>query len=322
MDEHATPTDAELAAEVDAHLAKTTVKFADYKANVAAGKYPEFGPPSEWGQARAALRLIGQVAPPPPPPPHAGVVAIYDNDQNKAADWPAMSAVGATHLICGADDPQSLAELKAAGGHAWATVGYWNDSTGQFSHSDAEAQVIARQAVVNYPGVIQGWYVADEPSLAHAAAPSLVAARSKLLFDILGVETIVAMWDTSIFSRFKASCTAYAIDGYPNRDNWNLNDITSRAAAADQLGIRYYGVLGAFTDGGVYKLPTAQNLKDMADAWKATKQVGAAIYEWGPAGGPTSTWLQNRPELLTVLKDEYGLSTVRVLAELDAAAAA
>lgn len=242
-------------------------------------------------------------------PPMNNLVAIYDNDQNKAADWPAMAAIGATHLICGADDPATMAELKASGGKAWATVGYWNDSTGAFSHSDADALTIAKQAVAQYPGVIEGWYVADEPS--HSA--QVVGNRSMLLKSVLNVDTVIAMWNTSIFSAFKGAASLFALDGYPNQDNFNMGDITSRAAGADANGIRYVGVLGAFTDGGVYKLPTADQLKEMADTWKATKQIGAAIYEWGPAGGPTSTWLQNRPELLAVLKNEYGLSTKAVL---------
>jgi len=294
------------------------VKYSEYLAKVAAGKYPALGPPSEWGQALAALAALEQLATPTPPAPTSTIVAVYDNDQNKAPDWPTIAALGGTHLICGADDPASLAELSQAGGKAWATVGYWNDTAGAFSHTDAEALQIAQSAVRTYPGVIDGWYVADEPSLAHTAAPGLVKARTQLLNSVLQAETIIAMWDTSIFKAFQGSCSAYAIDGYPNRDNWNMADITSRAAAADSLGIRYYGVLGAFTDGGVYALPTAAELTEMADTWKATKQAGAAIYEWGPAGGPTGTWLQNRPELLAVLKAEYFVSARAVLESLAA----
>ena len=195
--------------------------------------------------------------------------------------------------------------LRSSGGRAWATLGYWNEQAGAFSRSDADVLAAAKLAVANYPGVIVGWYVADEPSMAHSNAPALVHGRAQLLQSVLDVETIIAMWDTSIFSQFKGSVTAFAIDGYPNRDNFNLNDISHPASVADGLGIRYYGVLGAFTDGGVYKLPTAAQLTAMANAWKATKQVGQAVYCWGPGGGPSSGWLQNNPDLLAVLKAEY-----------------
>lgn len=258
----------------------------------------------------------GIVQPPPPPPPSNKLVAIYDNDSNKAADWPALAALGVTHLICGADDTASLKELKATGGKAWCTVGYWDDPNGAFSHTDSEALAIAKAALANYPGVVEGWYLADEPSMKYSDAPALLSARGKLLKSVISVPTYIAMWDDSIFTQFMNSADVYAIDGYPNRDNFNMSDITSRAAAADVRKIPYVGVLGAFTDGGVYKLPTAAQLKTMADTWKATNEIGVAIYEYGPAGGANSTWLQNRPELLAVLKSEYGMSASDVLAVL------
>lgn len=275
-------------------------KFYTYKANAQKAAKP--GQIVEFTKGKGYW-LYTPVTP-PPPPPKKGVVAIYDNDWqtvDSAVDWPALSAIGMNTLICGADDTQALAELQKTGGKAWATVGHWNDDTGTFSVSDTAALQMAESAVKNYPGVIIGWYVADEPS----KNPSVVAARSTLLTSVLNVETIIAMWDTSIFSAFKASASAFALDGYPNRDSWNMNDITVQAAAADKLGIRYYGVLGAFTDGGVYKLPTPAELQEMINTWNATKQVGIAVYEWGPAGGDSSTWLQNQPTLLAVLKAEY-----------------
>lgn len=282
------PSDAQVAQAVT-ELKQTTVGYINKNWTV-----PPAG--THW---KNALDLL---APPTPPPP-SGVKAIYDNDQNKAADWPKIvSTTGCNTLICGADDPQALAALKAAGGHAWATVGYWNDATGAFSHDDATALAMAKSAVAANPGLINGWYVADEPSMAHSNAPALVAARSNLLRSVLAVETLIAMWDTTIFSNFKGSATAFAIDGYPNRDNFNMRDITDKASFADAHGIRYYGVVGSFTDGGVYLLPTPVELQTMITTWKGTHAVGLAYYEWGPAGGPVDSYLENHPELLAVIK--------------------
>lgn len=289
-------TDAELRDAAVKELEATTVGYLNKH-----WTKPPAG--THWANALALLEQIGGSTP-PPPPPSKGVVAFYDNDSNKATDWPAIQAVGGTHLLCGADDPASLAELQKTGGKAWAAVGYWNDATGTFSHTDAEALQIAQSAVKSYPGVIEGWYVADEPSM-HANAPALVAARSKLLAGVLNVETLIAMWDTTIFASFKGSASAFALDGYPNLESFDMSVITKQASAADNLGIRYYGVLGAFTDGGAYKLPTPSQLQQMIDTWNGTKQVGISVYEWGPAGGPSSTWLQNQPSLLAVLKAAY-----------------
>lgn len=76
-------TDAQLAALAAQHLRATTVKYADFEANVKAGKYPEIGPPSEWGQAFAALAQIGVVVPPPPPP--SGFAALPVGPLTKSA---------------------------------------------------------------------------------------------------------------------------------------------------------------------------------------------------------------------------------------------
>jgi len=284
-------SDVSLRDQAVAELKLTTVGYKNSKWTV-----PPAG--THWANALALLAQIGNT-----PPPPSGVVVYYNN--SGASAWPAIQAVGGNTLICGADDIPSMDALKASGGKAWATLGYWNDSAGAFSRTDQDVLAAAKQAVASYPGVITGWYVADEPSMSHSNAPALVAARGALLQSVLNVPTIIAMWDTSIFSNFKATCTAFAIDGYPNRDNWNMNDITSRATAADNMGIHYYGVLGAFTDGGVYQLPNPSQLTEMANTWKATKQLGQAVYLWGPGGGPTSGELQNHPELLAVLKAEY-----------------
>lgn len=54
-------SDKDKAAQVKAHLLKTTISYPQYKANVAAGKYtPKDGSTTEWGQALAILATIGK----------------------------------------------------------------------------------------------------------------------------------------------------------------------------------------------------------------------------------------------------------------------
>ena len=64
-------TDQQLAAQATAALKATTITYAQWVKNVAAGKYnPRDGSTTQWGIALAALPKIG-VAPPPsgPAPP-------------------------------------------------------------------------------------------------------------------------------------------------------------------------------------------------------------------------------------------------------------
>lgn len=274
-------------------------------------------------QALGALASGVLEVPNPKPQTERPTVVVWpdtriwlDTDIEKdALAWPAVVAVGGTHLICAADDSEELAELERVGGKAWATVGHWDDNIGEFSLTDTAALTIAEQAVANYPGVIQGWYLADEPSLARPEAPYILARRAILLNQVLpGVEVVIGMYDTTLFSTFKEACSAYAIDGLPSHEPFHPSEIANRARAADTLGIRYYGVVAAFTAEGTHKLPTSAAAS--AAAWAATRQIGSAVYEWGPAGGPTSTWLQNRPELLSALKGIDGFAAGDILAEL------
>lgn len=232
--------------------------------------------------------------------------AIYDANATFAADWPTIqTSTLCNAMIVNATDDAAMNALNATGAKAIAAIGFWNDSTGAFSvPSDSTAAATASAAVAAHPGVINGWYIADEPSMAHAGAPALIKSRSDALRAVLPVETYIAMWDTSIFSNFKNSVTAFALDGYPNIfGGWNMAVITNQATACDNLGIRYYGVVGAFTDDtGNYPPPTAAQIQTMFATWKGTKQVGWFVYSWGATTATSGNRLENQPTWLAVIK--------------------
>lgn len=234
----------------------------------------------------------------------AAIKGMY-SFSNAGQVWPAIqSSTGCNLIVAGADDLASLTVVKASGGKVWATVGRWDDAAGAFSMNDAQALAVARAAVASYADTIVGWYVADEPSLAHVSAPRLIAARSALLKSVLPVESVIAMWDDSAFAAFKGSADAFALDGYPSRDGaWDMGLIGRHAAAAESLGIRYYGVVGAFTDGtATYPLPSPTQLQQMIAAWKATREAGLVYYAWGATGAASAQQLQNLPGLLAVIR--------------------
>lgn len=252
---------------------------------------------SHWAKAFAYLDQIGTT----PPPPSGMLKVAYNANSGSAhtTDWPSIQAQGFNTYICGADETSTLTELKAAGCHAWVTCGYWTGSG--FSTTDPQAVSMARAAIAT--GAVVGFYVADEPSYSTQNV-ALVKTRSQLLKNACpGVETLIAYYDAASLPNWKGAVDAFALDIYPSRFNWNYSLITQLAAAADRAALKYYGVVGAFTDdSGSYPLPNPQQLQAMINTWNATKQSGRAVYAWGATTKTVSNQLQNQPGLLTVLK--------------------
>ncbi len=224
---------------------------------------------------------------------------VMYSGQSAAQSWPGPNGIpaktGFTTIIGGADDPAALAALRASGGKMWAKAGYFDNGTGQFSMSDAQALALAQNIAANWSDVVTGWYVADEPTNS-AANRAKIQARAQLLKSAYPVETLIAYYDAGSVGQWKGVVDAFALDIYPSRFNWNFSLITQLAAAADAAGLRYYGISGC--DGAPnYPMPTPSLLQQSIDTWDATKQVGWGVYAWDAPGQ-----LQNSPALLAVLK--------------------
>lgn len=254
--------------------------------------------------ATAAIHALAGTNP-TPPPASSGLKVAYNatSGAQHASDWPAIHAQGFNTYICGADETAALAQLKATGCKAWITCGYWNGAG--FSTTDAQATAMAATAYA--AGVVAGIYVADEPAYSVVNA-SVISARAKLLKGTrTDVETLIAYYDPGTLGRWKGVVDAFALDAYPSRVNWNMSVITQLASAADTAGLRYYGVVGAFTDdSGNYPLPSPTQLQQMVTIWDATHQAGRAVYSWGATTKVVANQLQNQPKLLDVLRAANG----------------
>lgn len=275
-------TDAEIRDAAVAELEKTTDSYPTW---VRKGRPAS----SHWAKAFGFLAQIGAL---PPPPSGLTVKGMYDaNSGRQATDWPTIAGLGFNLLITAAADTAGLAAVKATGGKAWVSCGSWT-GTG-FSTTDSQAAAMARAAFAT--GVVAGLYVADEPSYSQANVTA-VRMRAQLLKQVCPVETLIAYYDAATLAKWKGAVDAFALDIYPSSHNWDMSLIPKLAAAADQAGLRYYGVIGC--DGAPnYPMPTAAQLQTMIDLWKATKQAGWLVYAWDSPGQ-----LKNQAALLDVLK--------------------
>ena len=271
-------------------------------------KQVKFGKPDAGEHTYSVVALAkqdqGDLLWPAVTPPVTRLKGIYPGAPVSPV-WPTIQAqTGCNTGIVGADDTSALTALRTNGAKAWAKAGYWDDATGQFSMTDAQALALAQTVAKQWADVVVGWYVADEPSNS-AANRATVQKRSNLLKSGYPVETLIAYYDAGSVGQWKGVVDAFALDIYPSRFNWNYALITQLAAAADAAGLKYYGVVGAFTAPN-YPLPNAQELQAMVDTWAATKQSGVVFYAWGDAGGTPQ--LENcngqngTPNLLAVIK--------------------
>jgi hypothetical protein len=232
--------------------------------------------------------------------PAAPVKGYYDQASSQLTDWERYKADGFNLVVAGIN-PGLLDRLKADGASAWVQPDVWTGCGYEFPISQALAR--ARQAVAT--GAVSGFYVADEPSASGcSSAPAQIAAWTAILHSHFpGIPTILATYDATDLADFAHSADEFALDIYPCQygNGCDYSWITSLAAAADRLGLRYVGVPQAFGGDGRYDLPTAAQLRQIIHTWKATKEVGYVVYAFSAVGMPSTTWLQNDPALLSVI---------------------
>lgn len=187
----------------------------------------------------------------------------------------------------------------------------------QFNRDDA--YVIAHvQALAANPG-IGVYYVADEPTLQRSSpdppgcpnAPAQIAARTVLIhqYDPAAKTLMVdyhccASQSYQWFDDFAGKTDILGLDWYPclvATGSCDYTRIDQQAAAADALGIHYWGIVGAFGD-GYYKMPTRSELHQEFEHWRATHMEGFIVFSWRyPTGYP---FLSDQPDLLDQLSYE------------------
>src|SRR5262249_17169740 len=118
-----------------------------------------------------------------------------------------------------------------------------------------------------------------------------------------GIPTVLATYDAADLRDFAHSADEFALDIPPCQygNGCNYSWITSLAAAADRLGLKYVGVPQAFGGDGRSDLPSASQLRQIIHTWQATKELGYVVYAFSAVGMPSSTWLQNDPALLSTI---------------------
>lgn len=99
------PTAAQLRDQALVHLKAAKVPFSVYRANLRAGKYPDNGAATEWGQALALLDQIGA----PDPPPSASLTGAH---WIPASDFATVAGLGYKFSV-NTVNPGDLNGLKA-----------------------------------------------------------------------------------------------------------------------------------------------------------------------------------------------------------------
>jgi hypothetical protein len=237
------------------------------------------------------------------PPPGSTIKGYYDQGADNMADWNAYRPSGFNLVFAPVGDTTLLSGLKADGASAWVQPNIWTGCG--YSYSNAQALAYAKTAVAT--GAVSGFYVADEPSTSGCpTAPSQIASWTATLHaNFPGIPTIIAAYSSTELAQFAHSADEFALDTYPCQysNGCNYSWITQLAAAADNLGLKYVGVAQAFggDSAGHYELPTASQMQQILNTWKATNELGYVVYAFSAEGMPSSSWLQNDPGLLSTI---------------------
>jgi hypothetical protein len=228
---------------------------------------------------------------------------VYDRDRSSTG-FSNEAAIGFNYIDSGPyrDEMRALAahHLK---GLIW--LGGYDKSTCRFSESDGWVRSHV-SAIAGSPAV-GGYYVADEPDAARCPrAPAQMRARAALVKSIdPRPPTLLVTYRLDQLRLFAGTVDVIGLDHYPcsYEDGCRYALIDREAAAADRLGIRYWGIIQAFGD-DYYKQPTSPQLYEEFVHWRATKMQGYLVFAWRWPRNKPSMWLANHAQLRTQLAKE------------------
>ena len=231
---------------------------------------------------------------------------VYDRDLSPTG-FDQEAAIG-FNLIDSDPSRDQMRVLARRGlkGFIWLG-GYSNDSC-EFRRSDdwvrSHVATIARSRAVG------AYFIDDEPDAASCpTAPAQMRARSQLVRSIdrrRTRPTFIVLQRPEQLRLFARTVDVIGLDRYPCKIHLNGCDfsiIHRQAAEANRLGIRYWGVIQAHTD-GYYKLPTAEELRQQFVHWRRTKMQGYLVFAWRWPDDEPENWLANHPELQAQLAKE------------------
>jgi hypothetical protein len=246
-------------------------------------------------------------APSPPPPVPVGgqysVRGVYDRDLS-VTGFDNEAAIGFNMIDSGPYRDQMDA-LVARGLKGFLWLGGYSNTTCSFVQSDDWIRSHV-SAVAGHPGV-GAYFIDDEPSpVACPSAPQQMKARSDLVKSLdPGPPTLLVIHKPEWLSQFAGKADVLGLDKYPCsiKNGCDYSKIDAQAAEADRLGVRYWGVIQAYGDDW-YKVPTANELHQQFDHWRATKMEGYLVFAWRYPRDRPETWLANNTLLQAQLAIE------------------
>jgi hypothetical protein len=155
--------------------------------------------------------------------------------------------------------------------------------------------------------VVGAYFIDDEPDAVECpGAPAQIRARSRLVKSIdPRPPTFIVTNHEEQLKAFADTVDVIGLDHYPCsiRHGCDYSKIRRQAAAADRLGLRYWGVIQAYGDDW-YKVPTPQELHRQFVHWRATNMEGYLVFAWRFPDDQPSQWLANNPALQAQLAIE------------------
>jgi hypothetical protein len=247
------------------------------------------------GQATAATVAAGTR--------HYTIRGIYDRDSSKTG-FDQEVAIGFDYI----DSGPYPAEMRALVRHHLKGVvwlGGYDNTTCSFHQSDAWVRSHV-SAIAGSAGV-GAYFIDDEPNASICpTAPAQIRARAALVKSIdAGPPTLLVTFHLDQLRQFAGAVDVIGLDHYPcsRARGCNYSIIDREAALADQLGIRYWGVVQAQGD-AYYRVPTADELHQEFVHWRRTRMQGYLVFAWRWPRNDPSLWLANHPVLQAQLARE------------------
>jgi hypothetical protein len=234
---------------------------------------------------------------------HYAIRGIYGRDGSPSG-FDDEARIG-FNVIDSGPYPQEMAALQARGLKAMVWLGGYSNDTCRFVRSDG--WVRSHVAAIAGRRTVAAYFIDDEPDAARCpGAPRAIRARSALVKSLdPRPPTLIVTFHVDQLAKFAGTVDVIGLDHYPCsiRNGCNYSVINEQAAAADRLGIRYWGVIQAHGDDW-YRLPTPQEIHDQFLYWRATDMEGYLVFAWRWPPGRPDLWLANHPELQAQLAKE------------------
>jgi hypothetical protein len=210
------------------------------------------------------------------------------NFGNTSTDFQAQALAGWNLLDVSS---VSAADALPAGTRGLVWLGDYNDANGVCAFDQSDSTITSE--VQNGAGdpKVAGYLLSDEPDATLCPnAPQQHADRTALIHRIDPSKfTVVALdgHDEDIhgigqFPQWAGATDFQAIDPYPcyvGQTTCDYGQIDRAVAAADAAGLRYWGIIQAFSD-PTWRMPTALEEQTIIDHWCASHWQGAATFAW------------------------------------------